>query len=150
MTRHVHSNGCSQLRRSQAETFQVPETGIGFFAIPIMVLAATPAGTPSAPRRHAAHQFRGIARQQDPRGQGPGWVCEKSLYEDRELTHIASDAYSSRPAQIALDLVLFLLQLLLADHSVLGRAGSGHCCLPGDPRILSASNDRIDHWMRRI
>jgi hypothetical protein len=60
-----------------AQTFtsgniQVPETGIGFFAIPIMVLAGTPAGPPSAPRRHAAHQVRGIARQQGPRGQGPG------------------------------------------------------------------------------
>jgi len=50
---------------------QVPETGIGFFAIPIKVLAGTPAGPPSAPRRHAEHQVRGIARQQGPRGQGP-------------------------------------------------------------------------------
>jgi hypothetical protein len=70
----------SQLRRSQAETFQVPEAGIGFFAIPIMVLAGTPAGPPSAPRRQAAHQVRGIAKQQDQSRQGPGWVCEDLLY----------------------------------------------------------------------
>jgi hypothetical protein len=56
--------GGSLLRRSQAEIIQVPETESGFFAIPIMVLAGTPAGPPSAPRRHAAHQVRGIARQQ--------------------------------------------------------------------------------------
>jgi hypothetical protein len=65
-----------------------PETDNGFFAIPIMVLTGTPAGPPSAPRRLAAHQFRRVAGQQEPKGQGGagwGWVCEKSLYEDRDL-----------------------------------------------------------------
>jgi hypothetical protein len=66
------------------------------------------------------------------------------------MTHIASDAYSSHPVQIEPDLGLFLLQHPFADRRVLGLAGSGHCFLPGDPRILSSSNDRINHWMRRI
>ena len=96
MNSHVHSNGWFSAQTFTSRNIQVSDRGIGFFAIPIMVLAGTPAGPPSAPRRHAAHQVRGIARQQDPRGQGPSWVCEKSLYEDQGMTHIASDAYSSR------------------------------------------------------
>ena len=60
-----------------------PGNGKWSFAIPIMVLAGTPAGPPSAPRRQAAHQFRGIAGQQGPRDSGLVLVCEKSLYEDR-------------------------------------------------------------------
>jgi hypothetical protein len=71
-TGEVDQMGGPQLRRSPAGNIQVSNTGIGFFAIPIMVLAGTPAGPPSAPRRHVAHQVRGIARQRGPRGQGPG------------------------------------------------------------------------------
>jgi hypothetical protein len=88
----------SQLRRSQAEHFQDPETGIGFFAIPIMVLAGTPAGhlrRPAGMPHTGSEESKGSGSR-DRRG--PSWVCEHLLYEDQE--EIGGDDISPAPVGV--------------------------------------------------
>ena len=76
-----------------SRNFPGSETGIGFLAIPIMVLAGTPA---DHLRRPAGMPHTSSEESQGSRargGQGPGWVCEKSLYEDQGMTNTWKASY---------------------------------------------------------
>jgi hypothetical protein len=67
---------------------QGPETEIGSFCHTDHGVSGHAGGATFGAPPAAAHQFRGIARQQGPKGPGSGRVCEQSLYGRSRMTEL--------------------------------------------------------------